>query len=274
MNAEILIVGAGIYGVSTAYHLAKSGSHDASRITILDRAPAPSTNAASTDVSKIVRADYEDLFYMELAYEAMDAWKSLPFFKDSGVYHQTGWISFDEKGSDLTDRVRENFRKSSRKDVTYLMSAEEVKKGWGGLLEKADLSPFETYYFNPDVAWVDAGRAVEIMAAEAVKMGVRYEVGEVARVLGGDRGGVKGVETTDGKVYSADKVVLCSGAWTSSIMASLEDELGLPEEKTIESQIYPAGVVVSHFQLSAEEKKVYDQLPIVIYGEQGQSEPL
>lgn len=63
---EILIVGAGIFGISTAYHLARGGN---SRITILDRAKPPSTTAASTDISKIVRADYANPFYMELGYK-------------------------------------------------------------------------------------------------------------------------------------------------------------------------------------------------------------
>lgn len=177
----------------------------------------------------------------------------------------------DEKDSDEAERVRRNFRESSREDVTVGMTEEGVRRSWGGLLRGTDCRAFGSYYFNPDVAWVDAGKAVEVMAAEAVKMGVRYEVGEVRRILLGKGNGVKGVETQDGRVYTAGKVLLCTGAWTSQVMSSLEDELNLPDEQRIESQITAAGVVVAHFQLSPDEKAIYDQLPIFVYGEQGQS---
>ena len=280
MESEILIVGAGIFGVSTAYHLARNFQVDKSNgkatpsITLLDRASAPSGAAASTDVSKIVRADYVDPFYMELGYETMDAWKSLPFFKESNVYHQMGWIAFNEKGNDSMDKIRENFRKSSRKDVTVEMTQKEVRESWGGLLDRTDYSEFDQFYFNPSVAWVDAGKAVEIMAAEAVKLGVRYEVGEAAKVLLDDsKTRVKGVETQDGRVYRGNKVLLSSGAWTSMLMSWTEDELELPDDKRVESQIRAAGVVVTHFQLTPEEQAIYNQLPVFIYGEQGEVWP-
>ncbi|PPJ59633.1 hypothetical protein CBER1_01149 [Cercospora berteroae] len=69
----ILIVGAGVFGASTAYHLA-SQLQDASRITVIDQTPPSPDPAASTDINKIIRADYSSAFYANLAYEAMTAW--------------------------------------------------------------------------------------------------------------------------------------------------------------------------------------------------------
>lgn len=268
---QILIVGAGIFGTSTAYHLIHTKNHNPANITILDRAAAPSEKAASTDLNKIVRADYTNPFYMELAYEAMDAWKSYPFLQDAGVYHQTGWIAMCEKGSDWAERIRENFRKSSRGDVTVDMSEGEVRESWGGVLRNANCEGMGSYYFNSSVAWADAGRAVEVIAGEVVRLGGRYVVGEVGRVLlDEDASGVKGVETRDGRVITADKVLLSTGAWTSQLLSPVEDQLNLSYEKRVESQINAAGTVVAAIQLSAEEKAVYDKLPVFIYGEQGQ----
>jgi sarcosine oxidase/L-pipecolate oxidase len=59
-----LIVGAGVFGLSTALHLAQDGY---TNITVLDRAPVPSPYSAGNDLNKIVRAEYEDPFYTELA---------------------------------------------------------------------------------------------------------------------------------------------------------------------------------------------------------------
>lgn len=270
MESEILIVGAGIFGISTAYHLAKRSSNPAS-ITVLDRFPAPSQDAASTDINKIIRADYGSPLYMELGLEAIEAWKKDPLFKNSGVYHQTGWIMMDEQGSDLAGRIGANFRDISGSDPLQPMSEDAVRSDWGAVLKDADLSPFGSFFFNSLAGWADAGRALTIMANEVIRMGVRYQVGEATRLVLGERG-IKGVETKSGDLYPADKVLLCTGAWTSQLMSTVEDELKMSETDRVESQASAAGVCVAHFQLSNAERKLYDRLPVYVYGEQGKTD--
>ncbi|KAF7591199.1 hypothetical protein BBP40_001858 [Aspergillus hancockii] len=271
MEEDILIIGAGVFGVSTAYHLA-CNSANPSRITLLDRGAPPSTPAASTDINKIIRADYSDPLYMSLGFEAIEAWKFLPFFRDAGVYHRSGWIAMDEKDSDLPKRIRKNFHDSGRDEAIINMSEEEVKRQWGGLLRRTDCGPFGSYYFNPSAGWADAGKALAIMANEAVKIGVRYEIGEARRIVPGENG-VQAVETDAGTVFKADKVLLATGAWTSQLMSSVEDELDLPHDQRVENQASAAGVCVAHFQLSEAEKEEYSQLPVFVYGGQGEVIP-
>jgi sarcosine oxidase/L-pipecolate oxidase len=63
-DSAILIVGAGTFGLSTAYELIIAGY---TNITVLDRDTVPSQFSAGNDLNKIVRAEYEDPFYTELA---------------------------------------------------------------------------------------------------------------------------------------------------------------------------------------------------------------
>lgn len=64
-DASVLILGAGAWGLSTAYHLTRAGYSD---ITVLERAETiPSKYSAAYDLNKIVRAEYEDPFYTGLA---------------------------------------------------------------------------------------------------------------------------------------------------------------------------------------------------------------
>lgn len=266
MNAEILIVGAGIFGLSTAYHLAQRTT-DPSTIVILDRASPPSERAASTDINKIVRADYSNPMYMELGLEAIQAWKNNPLFKNEDIYHQTGWIMCDELGSDLGERIRKNFQ-TFNLDPMEELKEDDIRSNWDGLLKDADLSPFGSFYFNPLAGWADAGRALEVMAREIQRMGVRYVVDEAERlVLGGSR--VEGVRTKSGDVITATKVVLCTGAWTSAMIAPTEDVLDIPLEDRVETQLTAAGVCVAHLQLFEEERIRYIQLPVYVYGGQG-----
>lgn len=63
-NSQILIVGAGVFGLSTAFHLAQQGYKN---IKVLDREDIPSPYSAGHDLNKIIRAEYEDPFYTEIA---------------------------------------------------------------------------------------------------------------------------------------------------------------------------------------------------------------
>ena len=64
-SKRVLIVGAGTFGLSTAYHLSKSGYND---VTVLDKSAfVPSVSSAGNDLNKIIRAEYEDPFYADLA---------------------------------------------------------------------------------------------------------------------------------------------------------------------------------------------------------------
>lgn len=64
-NAPIAIIGGGAWGLSTALHLSLTGYSD---ITVFDRAETiPSHFSAAYDLNKIVRAEYEDEFYTQLA---------------------------------------------------------------------------------------------------------------------------------------------------------------------------------------------------------------
>ena len=64
-SEPVAILGAGAWGLSTALHLLDSGY---TNITVFDQASEiPSPYSAAYDLNKIVRAEYEDEFYTELA---------------------------------------------------------------------------------------------------------------------------------------------------------------------------------------------------------------
>lgn len=127
---HILIVGAGIFGASTAYHLthttssspSQPASHLTQKITLLDHSSLGAGIGASEDINKIIRADYSQKFYMELGHEAIDAWKSLsePNGIFEGLYHQTGWVVLDDEQSDHCARIRSLYSERGRQ-VSHIL---------------------------------------------------------------------------------------------------------------------------------------------------------
>ncbi|KIX10305.1 uncharacterized protein Z518_01387 [Rhinocladiella mackenziei CBS 650.93] len=272
-RCEILIVGAGIFGTSTAYHLSLCHANP-SRITVLDRAPVPSPSAASSDINKIVRADYSKPFYMDLAYEAMEYWTTNPIMKPH--FHQTGWVMLDEKNSDLAERIRRNFRQSSRPDTSADISLDEVKSNWGGVLSGLATTDYDKAYTNASAGWADASSAVEVMMNEAIKAGINFEVGEATELLlSNETNKLTAVRTADGRTFTGDKILLATGAWTPWLMAPLEKTMNISEADSVQRQIQAAGVCVAAFDLSSSEEdtRFYGQMPVLIYGGKGEVMP-
>ncbi|RMZ85967.1 hypothetical protein DV737_g25, partial [Chaetothyriales sp. CBS 132003] len=220
---DVLIVGGGIFGISTAYHLA-------------------------FDINKVVRADYTSRFYMELAYEALAAWKTTEWL--TPFFHQTGWLMLNEKGSDLAPRIRSNIRASGYPDTAEDISLSEAQARWGGVFAGVDTTGFDSAYTNSAAGWADASGALQAMASKAVQqLGVQYIVGE------------------------ATKILLATGAWTPWLMAPLEASLSISAPDSITTQMQCAGVCVAAFRLTAAEAEHYGQMPVFIYGGKGEVMP-
>lgn len=63
--SPVIIVGGGAFGLSTALHLSQRGYVN---ITVIEQDDQiPSRYSAANDINKIMRAEYEDPFYTELA---------------------------------------------------------------------------------------------------------------------------------------------------------------------------------------------------------------
>lgn len=275
----ILIVGAGTFGVSTAYHLAQAYT-DPSRVTLIDREPPPPSArhaaAAAVDISRIIRADYPSAVYCNLANEAMHAWY---WSNELGPhYHKVGWLMLDEEGSDLQARIHDTLRARG----THLMQSVALRDIAGGTrwasTEGTDTSAFGRAYFNPDAGWVDAEKATARFMETAVNKGVRRVVGDVVELsVDISTGRVRGVKTRDGRLWTADKIVLAAGAWTNLLLCPVEHALGVTEEDSAERQARATACVSAYFRLSDVDvetmTKVGSEMPCVIYGRAGEVVP-
>ena len=128
-NPSFIIVGAGVFGASTAYHLAKTAPH--ATITLIDRTPYPCPLAASYDYQKIVRADYDgDKFYMRLALKAQHEWRSNPLY--SQYFHQSGMVNIE--GTGLGRRMVQNFKDLGVETGAEVVDSNELKRRYPFIL--------------------------------------------------------------------------------------------------------------------------------------------
>lgn len=207
------IVGAGAFGASTALQLKRRFPH--ARICLFDRQPFPCTLAASWDWNKVIRSDYGDTFSMKLALEALDAWRTDPLFKD--FYHQDGsfWIS----DTPLARNIESNYRKLGVDCDYSLLPVEQGKKTFGGLFEDGDYAGVTDILINRDSGWAEAKEALEKVIQTAVDAGVIYVVADIASLHIVRQGSCYGVKSRCGRIYGAERTLLCTGAGTAKLLA-------------------------------------------------------
>ena len=255
---SILIIGGGTFGTSTAYHLATRGY---TNVTVVDRFECPSTISAGNDLNKVVRSDYAEPLYADLAQESTQAWTDPEGIFD-GLYHQSGWILAapdNDKSLEFIEGARETARSRGYEEAQQI-SADEVKRRWPTY--SGEMKDWKMY-FARSAAWVEARTALSRMASAAQAKGVRYisgEAGHVQRLMFDAAGTCTGALVATGEIQSADHVILAAGAAAGSLL-----DMG--------GQLVAKGHVVGHIQLTPQEATEYKDNPIVDHFEGGMMFP-
>jgi sarcosine oxidase subunit beta len=211
LTADVVVIGAGIMGVSTAYHLAR---RRAGRVLVLERDDVCSGSTALA--SGGIRHQYANRIGIELTRHSIETYER--FEDEFGVdprFRQHGYlilVSTDAEHAQAQQNVA--LQRSLGVDV-QLLSPDETRHRFPYLatddLRGATYSPRDGY--------ADPYLATTAIAARAREFGVTIRTG--CEVVGFARtaGGVTGVVTRDGAV-SAPVVVIATGAW-SGVVARL-----------------------------------------------------
>ena len=255
-----IILGAGVFGVSTAYHLIRK--YPTASITLIDRDAHEATTrvAASWDWNKVVRADYDDLVYCQLALEAQDIFKSdelwKPFFHETGIF----WTC----RSEYAGAVIANYETLKRKADLRAVGVEEARGLYGGLFEDADYGGVKEVLVNRTSGWAAAGDCLGAVTRECLRLGVRYVVGEVETLVF-ERGDCVGVRMGDGRVVKAGRVVVCTGAYTSKLLEVSAQRTGVRDLPAGE-RIMAGGITTGMVKLDDESYQRFKDMPVGVQG--------
>jgi glycine/D-amino acid oxidase-like deaminating enzyme len=216
---RVLVVGAGVFGVSAARAL-KARGH---AVSILDLGPLPRVEAASTDISKIVRMDYgADDFYMDLMERALGVWRTWNEHWGYPLYHEDGFLllsceAFASGGfeQESLQRLRKRGHAAERWQPSTLAARWPA---WNA-------ARYRDGYFNPAAGWVESGRVMERLLAAAAAEGVDVMPGAAFDQLAESGSRIIGAITKDGRTIAADTVLVAAGAWTPVLLPWLEPVL-------------------------------------------------
>lgn len=223
---RFIIIGAGILGASTAYHLAKAGG----KVTLIDRQePGQATDAAAGIICPWVSQRRNKTWYA-LAKGGAAYYRSLiQQLEEDGEtetgYQQVGAISLHTDNGKL-EKMEERalLRREDAPEIGEVrrLSAQNTSAMFPPLSEQ-----YESVYIS-GAARVN-GRAIrDAMINAAIKHGADIVHGS-AQLLH-EEGQVTGVTVGD-KLYDADKVLITAGAWAAELLAPLGIKLKVVPQK-------------------------------------------
>lgn len=268
MDSTILIIGAGTFGVSTAWHLSQNHS-DPSKVTIIDREASPPPHSAAADVNRIITSDYTSPLYAKMAQEALSFWSEDPDLE--WYFHKVGRLVLDEE----EDYIRRNSQNAQHTGSTQDIDLEEVEKRWE-VLHGTDMRAIKAAYLDTEAGWIESANATWQFLQTAVRRRVKQEVGDVAElIVDKSNKTVRGVRTTDGRTFLADTVVIATGAWTSALLSPVEDFLNIADEDRIERQAQATSAISAYYPVSGEGLKMMNgcKMPCISYGQAGEVVP-
>ena len=207
-NAEVVIIGAGVIGCSTAYHLARIGIKD---VVVLEMGEIGSGTSSKSAAMLSMQFGRDPL----LARMAQYSYKRyMDFEAEFGSpigFHKTGWLSIaaEDAAVDLKHHAE---TLTSLNISTELLAAEEVKYRYPEL----NTEDIELGTFGPDDGSFDPHLIMWGFAKKARELGVKIYQGEKALGLRIENGRVTGVETTS-RLISTQKVINAAGPWAAEV---------------------------------------------------------
>ena len=210
--ASVVVVGAGINGVTAAIELKKRGH----KVILLDPGPLPHPLAASTDISKAVRTAYgADEEYAALAERSIPLWREWNRQFETELYHEIGFLFLRQQQMQPGDFEFESLRvlEQEGRKVERIDSAtlRERFPAW-----KAE--HYRDGFFERQAGYVESGRVVALLIERAKSLGVELREGNQFTGLDEGDGRVKGVLLDNGQRISGDLVVMAVGAWTPYVL--------------------------------------------------------
>jgi glycine/D-amino acid oxidase-like deaminating enzyme len=169
--SRVIIVGAGINGVTAAIELRRRGHS----VILIDPGPLPHPLAASTDISKAVRAAYgADEEYVEMAERSVKGWRKWNEEFGQDLYHEVGFLFLRREMMQPGDFEFESFSLLTRRGH----KVERITPG--RLRERFPAWSSELYqdgFLNVEAGYVESGRAVATLLKHAKSIGVELREG-------------------------------------------------------------------------------------------------
>ncbi len=203
--AEFVIVGGGVYGTATAWHLARAGAE----VTVLER-KAVASGASGGPGRRGVRANGRDHRELPLMRAAFPLWEGLDeVLGCDGLFERTGNLRLTRRAQDLPAARAQAAMQNRAGIETHVLDARQVRE-----LEPHVEADTLGAIFCPGDGAADHTRTTRAYAAAAGRAGARIREGVEAVEVIDDGARATGVRTADREVVEAASGVILLSNWS------------------------------------------------------------
>ena len=237
-SSKYVVVGAGIHGLSTAFHLAQrlqnKGGGSGRDILILDKA---GLCAGATGIAcGVIRNNYYQPAMRELMAHSVKVWESDP---QAYSYHPVGYMQISCEAMRQDVAAIHQQQQAIGYDSVFVEGAAASEGYMKTLFSDWRAQGITSVLHEKPGGYANNSKAMLGLAAKVEALGVRILTG--VEVMGVDRdaaGAVSGVDTDRGKI-ACDYLVVAAGPWVPQFWSMLD----LPNRVSIRN---PATGELSH----------------------------
>ena len=231
---DTVVVGAGVFGAWTAWHLLRAGQ----RVLLVDKYGPASARASSGGETRVIRMAYgADEIYTQMSQQSLAGWKDFfaaiarpELFRETGVL----WLA----DADAT-APRQSAAVLARNGVRHeLLDTETLAQRYPQIA----IPTGGWAIFEPDSGGLLARRAVQAVVEDNLHAGAELRIAEILAPAGD--GHLAEIRTRSGEMIRAERFVFACGPWLGRV---LPDVLG--------GRIFPTRQEVFYFGVAAGDRR-------------------
>lgn len=237
-HQHIIIVGAGIIGLSTAYALLKQGMK---HVTVFEQAAVDHQRGTSSGLSRLLRFEYgSDLFYSEMVRLSLERWHALEFLSGQTLYTPTGLLVLGNEDDSFTGASHHLLQHLGL--PTERLSRQHCTAHF----PQFNTQPYSFLTYNPNAGMLHASTCLRTLKRLILDLGGHIDENScVTHITHDTQHQPICLHLSDGSEQKADRIVLATGPWVHKLLA----ELHLPIRITRQHLLYFANLPSSSFAL-------------------------
>jgi sarcosine oxidase len=234
---DVIVVGAGVHGASSALALARAGY----AVLLLERFEVGHARGSSHGESRIIRRAYAEAEYSSLAASAFSAWRDLEAESGERLLHPCKHLDLAHSGSEVLrgiesamTQARAPFERLDDDALRTRYPQFRLPHEYAGLLD-------------PNAGILEGTRAVRILVTLSKLAGVEVREHAAVRSVEITSDGVRA--SLDDEQLEAGALVLTAGAWMNTLLNDLGTRLPLKVFRTQAVHFRPSAANTAPFQI-------------------------
>ena len=237
---QVVIVGAGIVGLSTAYALLKRGVR---KVAVLEQESVDHARSTSRGPSRLLRFEYgSDAQYVQMVQLSLHRWRYLERMTTRTLYTRTGLLMLGTEDDNYT--LPSHHLLQSMGQPSERLSEQRCWQRFPQFATHA----YDVLIYNAEAGILHASTCLSVLKSLILELGGEiYEHSRVSRLISGEQQQPLCIRLSSGGEVLGDRVVLATGPWVHHLLGDLH----VPVRMTRQYLLYFAGLSPASFGIHA-----------------------